>query len=271
MIKQAIDLWRRPLRPAPTQASRQSVDEVAQDEGSDSRVSLGRDSFGADAMPELPSHVTGNYISLEIEDLLNRIRVLEAKIDELYRRPRMPYTQGHLQSQTLKLVTDGNMEPDWDFQSGLTSDTYTTKDYNDTTGTRTEFWTVKHKNKQPYRNFYYYTVYQPYFYYTPSGGTTPAYTTTPTHTIVSTTYSYATTTVSTTTTSLTSVVDGTITTTNQWHNDGALWEITTTSTNVTWPNGAPGLHNMGVTDAIFTLETLPVDHLSPHWNPPIPI
>lgn len=47
----------------------------------------------------------------EIDDLKVAIAALEGKMDELYMRPRMPYSQGASTNDTLKL--DSNLKPVW--------------------------------------------------------------------------------------------------------------------------------------------------------------
>lgn len=49
----------------------------------------------------------------EIEDVKQRISILMGKMDELYVRPRMPYTQGASNNDELQLESDGNVEPAW--------------------------------------------------------------------------------------------------------------------------------------------------------------
>jgi hypothetical protein len=49
---------------------------------------------------------------LEIEDLKQSVSNLEAKVDQLFMRPRMPYTQGAASGDVLTL--DSNLQPFWD-------------------------------------------------------------------------------------------------------------------------------------------------------------
>ena len=48
---------------------------------------------------------------IEIEELKQTISMLEGKIDQLFMRPRMPYTQGASSGDVLTL--DGNLIPQW--------------------------------------------------------------------------------------------------------------------------------------------------------------
>ena len=69
-------------------------------------------SFGGEGGSSKAGNVLENP-ALELEDLKQRIIVIIGKMDELYARPRMPYTQGHSENQILELAEDGNIEPDW--------------------------------------------------------------------------------------------------------------------------------------------------------------
>ena len=49
---------------------------------------------------------------IEIEELKQTVSMLESKVDELFMRPRMPYTQNAVSGDVLTL--DGNLIPYWD-------------------------------------------------------------------------------------------------------------------------------------------------------------
>jgi len=49
---------------------------------------------------------------IEIEELKQTVAMLESKVDELFMRPRMPYTQGASSGDVLTL--DENLKPFWD-------------------------------------------------------------------------------------------------------------------------------------------------------------
>jgi hypothetical protein len=90
--------------------------------------------------------VPSENIPTRIDLLRERIIALTGKMQELSMRPRMPYTQGHFPGQILFLLSDGNVEPEWDdgFPPGITSDTYEiiTSIY-DTIGTRKDNKLIK--------------------------------------------------------------------------------------------------------------------------------
>lgn len=47
----------------------------------------------------------------QLDDLKQILTILEGKMDELYMRPRMPYSQGASVNDTLKL--DADLKPEW--------------------------------------------------------------------------------------------------------------------------------------------------------------
>jgi hypothetical protein len=239
MIKQVIDLWRRPRKPTPTPSGASSIVDASESMSNSSKISLGKDSFGTDG---LPARATEDYIALEIADIVNRIGILNAKIDELFRRPRMPYTQGHSAGDILILADDGNLEPDWGraFPPGVFSDVWTSTNL---AGFATG--NIKNVNKHPQV----FKTRQPYRYVTTSGA------------VISTTIKTMTSTPFTTTTITNEDAFGNVFEYDKYHFGTGGWVLTSEFTTTDWgDNGPPGTNN-NVTDVfapIITFETIEI-------------